>query len=171
VYNPFKIKNVGREDVEACCFFSYKGHIISASTIFKPHHVRIMLGEEFVGPHFNSIEDAIKEVDVLSSVSKTYYYCHHESECLWVSDPMEADGLVEEISAGKFDKLKSSGWVVVNNNAAKKTTRIHIWPDATWCHARNLDDYGWKSDDTRCVNVHSGFSDELIEELVCEGKL
>ncbi len=40
-----------------------------------------------------------------------YYYCHHESECIWYSNnPNEAEELVEEIDANMYNRLNAIGY-------------------------------------------------------------
>jgi len=61
----FKIVNVGNENIEGCCYFDYKGYMISISTIFKPNNVAILKNGEFVVTDIINVEEAIAYVDML----------------------------------------------------------------------------------------------------------
>lgn len=53
------------------------------------------------------------------------------------------------------------------------TVDICIWPDCTWCHEEEVEEYAWKSDDFRVVTVtgSEAISDETIEDMVTQGLL
>lgn len=62
------ILNIGREKIEACAKFNYKGYEISFSTIFKPYSVFIYDKEDKqIGEEMMTVENAIAEVDKLTN--------------------------------------------------------------------------------------------------------
>lgn len=48
---------------------------------------------------------------------------------------------------------------------------ICIWPDCTWCHEEDIEEYQWKSDDFRVATISGTMSDDRIEDLVTQGLL
>lgn len=80
--NPFKIQNVSKQNVEACCEFDYKGYTILASTILRSPWVVITQEGEFVGNGISSVEAAIEKVNKLCALNKEQKYCDC---CDWLS--------------------------------------------------------------------------------------
>ncbi len=62
-----KIVDIAGDQLRACCKFHYRGYLISASTIFKPHNVEVSKQVETgVSPPLHScdhIQSAIEWVD------------------------------------------------------------------------------------------------------------
>ena len=46
------------------------------------------------------------------------------------------------------------------------TLLIVVWPDGTWCHEEDLEEFGWKSDDYNTFRVPTDTSDEEIGIMV-----
>jgi len=42
---------------------------------------------------------------------------------------------------------------------------IIFWPDGTWCHKEELDEYQWKSDDFEMLEI-AEMSDKEIDEMI-----
>lgn len=60
-----KIVNPYNQAIPACVTFDYKGFVVSASTIFRPHSVYVLdpTTMEFISPEAGSIETAIQWID------------------------------------------------------------------------------------------------------------
>lgn len=63
-----KIVDIAGSELKACCKFHYRGHEISASTIFKPHNVEVsrLMGTEGISNPLHRadhIQGAIEWVD------------------------------------------------------------------------------------------------------------
>ncbi len=43
--------------------------------------------------------------------------------------------------------------------------KIYYWPDGTWCHQENIDEYDWMSDDYAVIGIPPR-SDEDIDALI-----
>lgn len=60
----FLIQDVTATAVEGLyCFFPYKGHVISLSTIFMPKDIAILKNGIFISNRVSSVEEAISIVD------------------------------------------------------------------------------------------------------------
>lgn len=60
------IVDIQAQPVEACCQFDYKGLVISASTVFRPHSVLVFLSPRDavpLSPELGSVEAAIAWID------------------------------------------------------------------------------------------------------------
>lgn len=52
-----------------------------------------------------------------------------------------------------------------------ETRKICIWPNRDWCDWDELEEYGSnKSDDFYTVDVSTDIDDELLDQLINEGK-
>ena len=60
-----KIVDCTNQPVQACVVFDYKGSVVSASTIFRPHSVFVCdpLTAAFLSPQLDTVEEAIKWID------------------------------------------------------------------------------------------------------------
>jgi len=43
---------------------------------------------------------------------------------------------------------------------------ICIWPDNTWCHKEELDEYSWKSDDWQALLLNQDVPDDSIDGII-----
>ena len=69
----------------------------------------VQLGAEYIGEI--DLNDKGFTLPPVQPKTEAYYYCHHESECVWVStNPNEAKELVEEIDINAFHGLIASGY-------------------------------------------------------------
>jgi len=44
--------------------------------------------------------------------------------------------------------------------------KICVWPDGTWCHWDDIEEYSWKSDDYDLIQISEGLDEETVDELV-----
>ena len=44
--------------------------------------------------------------------------------------------------------------------------KIYVWSDGTWCHAEDIEEYGWMSDDYETVWVNCEADHDSIDAAV-----